>query len=124
MAFSNRGTNLPGIVAGADLSAAQHRFVSIDSAGKAVLTGAGAIVDAALENNPILDEAASLMGPGSVAKIEASAAIALGAEVSSAANGQARTAVQFDFIAGRALTVAGGSGELVSVWMNFPGSKL
>lgn len=124
MAFSNRGANLPGVVAAADLTAAQHRFVTIDSNGKAGLTGAAGRIDAVVENNPNTDEPASLMGPGSVAKVEASAAIALGANVSSAANGQARTAVQFDFIAGVCVEAAGASGDLCSVWMTHPGTVL
>lgn len=121
MSYSNRGSNLPGIVAGADLSAAQHRFVSINGSGKADLTAAGARVDAVVENNPALDVAASLMGPGSVAKVEASAAIALGASVASAANGQAVTAASTNFIAGVCVEAAGASGELCSVWLTMPG---
>jgi hypothetical protein len=74
MAYDNRGTNLPGIVAAADYSAAQHRFVAINSSGKAALCAAGARVDAVLDNNPAADQACSLMGPGSVSKVEASAA--------------------------------------------------
>lgn len=121
MAYSNRGTNLPGIVAGADLTAAQHRFVTIDSAGKAVLTAAGGRIDAALENNPNTDEAASLMGPGAVAKIEASAAVALGASVASAANGQAVTASTGNYIGGICVEAAGAAGELCSVFMTYTG---
>ncbi len=124
MAISNRGTNLPGVVAAADLTAAQHRFVSVDSNGAAALTGAAGRMDAVVENNPDIDQAASLMGPGSIAKVEASAAIAAGASVGSAANGQARTAVTNDFIAGVALNAVGASGELVSVFLTFPGISL
>jgi hypothetical protein len=121
MAYNNRGSNLPGIVAGADLTAAQHRFVQIDATGRAVLAPAGGRVDAALENNPDIDVAASLCGPGSVVKIEASAAIAAGAAVASAANGQGVTAVSTNFIAGICVEAAGAAGELCSVWMSFPG---
>lgn len=121
MAYENRGTNLPGIVAEADYSAAQHRFVSINSSGKAELTGAGARIDAVMENNPVADVAASLKGPGSVAKVEASASIALGADVASAADGKAVTAAAGNYIAGKALNVAGAAGELVSVWLTLPG---
>ena len=121
MAYSNRGSNLPGIVAGADLSAAQHRFVQVDATGRAVLAPAGGRVDAALENNPPTDGACSLMGPGSVAKIEASAAVAYGAQVAAAANGQAVTAVSTNFIAGVCVEAAGAAGELCSVFLTMPG---
>lgn len=123
MAYDNRGTNLPGIVAAADYSAAQHRFVAINSAGKAALCAAGARVDAVLDNNPAADQACSLMGPGSVAKVEASAAIALGAEVASAADGKAVTASEAagDYVAGVAVTAGAGAGALVSVWLPFHG---
>lgn len=123
MAYDNRGSNLPGIVAAADYSSAQHRFVAINSAGKAALAAAGARVDAVLDNNPGADQACSLMGPGAVAKVEASAAIARGAEVASAADGKAVTASEAagDFVVGVAVTAAAGAGALLSVWMPFPG---
>lgn len=119
MAYANRGSNLPGIVAAVDLSAAQHRFVTVGATGVGLTAAAGRI-DAALENNPVAGEAASLSGPGSVVKIEASAAIAVGASVGSAANGQARTAAALDYIAGVCVEAAGAGGELCSVWMTFP----
>ena len=121
MSYATRGSDLPGIVAGADLTASRQRFCSIDATGRAVLTAAGARVDAALENNPDIGQAASLQGPGAVVKIEASAAIALGADVASAANGQGVTAVAGNYIAGRCVEAAGAAGELCSVWMIFPG---
>lgn len=121
MAYENRGTNLPGIVAAADYSAAQHRFVSINGDGKAELTGAGLRMDACLENNPLADHAATLNGPGSVAKIEASAAIAQGADVASAADGKAVLAASGNYIAGKALNAVSAAGELVSVWFTLPG---
>ena len=123
MAFSNRGTNLPGIAAGADLTAAQHRFVTTDSTGRAVLSGAGARVGAVVENDPNTGQAATLMGPGSVSKVEAGAAIALGADVASDSLGRAVTAVAGDFIVGECVSAAGALGELCSVWVNPTGSS-
>ncbi len=121
MSFSLRGSNLPGIVAGVDLSVAQHRFVTIDVTGRAVLSSAGGRIDAVLENDPILNQAASLMGPGSVAKVQAGAAIALGADVASDADGKAVTAVPGDFIIGTCIVDAGAVDELISVWMTSVG---
>jgi hypothetical protein len=45
----------------------------------------------------------------------ASAAIAVGAAVSSAADGRARTAVSGDFIVGRALTATSAAGQLLKI---------
>lgn len=121
MAISNRGTNLPGVVAAVDLSAAQHHFISIDASGNAALSGAGAVVDAVLENNPVAGVAVSLMGPGSIAKVVSAAAIAAGAKVASDASAEATTALSGNYIAGTALNATSGAGELVSVWLNMPG---
>ncbi len=123
MAFSNRGSNLPGIVAGVDFSQAQHRFIDIDAAGKAVLAGAGGRVVAALENNPALDVPASLMTSGSVAKVQASAAVALGADVASDADGKAITAVSGDFVVGTCVEAAGAPNELCSVELALRGGS-
>lgn len=121
MAIEKRGPTLPGRTAAADYSAAQHRFVTATPGDTATLAGDGVQVDAALVNNPIAGEAAELWGPGSVAKIEASAPIADGAAVASAANGKAKTAASGNYIVGRALNAVGADGELVSVWMTMPG---
>ena len=121
MAISKRGQMLPGVLAAADFTSAQHRFVSLDSNGDVALTAAGARMDGALENNPDIGQPATVMGPGSVAKVEASAAIASGADVASAANGQAVTSATGNYIAGPAMTATGASGEIVSVWLIFPG---
>lgn len=100
MSISNRGANLPGITAGADLTGSQHLFVTIDANGQAVVAGAGARVDGALENNPPQDTACSIMGQGSYAKIKAGAAIAAGDDVASDAAGKAITATTGARIAG------------------------
>lgn len=124
MAYSNRGSNLPGIVAAVDLSSAQHRFVTIDSGGEAALAAAAGRIDGVNAGNPAQGVAVPIEGPGSVSKVEASAAITAGDSVGSAANGQARTAVINDFIAGAALNSVSNAGELVSVWLTMPGISL
>ena len=91
MAYEKRGETLPGIVAGADLSATPNRFVALNGSAAAVLAGAGAAVVGVVENNPGLGIAASIMGSGSVAKVEAGAAVAAGAAVTSDATGRAVT---------------------------------
>lgn len=117
MTFSNRGTNLPGVVAAADLSSSTHRFVTIDSDGKAGLSTAGERIDAAIENNPEADQAAALMGPGSVAKIVAGEAITAGDSLASDAVGRAVVASASEEVGGIALNDASALGEIVSVWL-------
>lgn len=121
MAWEKVGPTLPGMVAGADLSAAQHRFVVVNASGKVVLAGAGAAVDGVVQNNPEADQAATVWGVGSVSKVEAGAAVAQGALVAPNATGQAITAVSGNYIAGRALQAATGAGQLISVWQTSPG---
>lgn len=117
MAFENRGTNLPGVVAAADFSSAQHRFVTIDSSGEAALSTAGQRIDATLDNDPVAGVAASLSGPGSISKIEAGEAIAAGDILASDAVGRAVVASSSENIGGVALTSAAGVGELISAWI-------
>jgi hypothetical protein len=121
MAWEKVGPTLPGMVAGADLTAAQHRFVVVDSSGTVVLAGAGVAVDGVLQNNPNTDHAATVWGIGSVSKVEAGAAVAQGAFVTPNATGQAVTAATTNYIAGRALGAATGSGQFISVWQTSPG---
>lgn len=121
MAWEKVGPTLPGMVAGADLTAAQHRFVNVNASGKVVAAGAGTPCDGVLQNNPDTDQAATVWGVGSVSKVSAGAAVAQGALVASDGNGQGITAVSGNYIAGRALTAAAGAGELISVWLFNPG---
>ena len=123
MAFENRVITIPGELASADFSTTgQHRFVTIGASGPA-LAAAGARVDGVLANNPGSGEPSEVLTVGSVAKVEASAAIAKGADVASAANGQAVTAATTNYIAGKALTAVGAAGELVSVLLLMPGRE-
>jgi len=121
MSNQNRGGNLPGITAGADLSASQFRFVSIDATGRAVLTAAGARIDGALGNTPKIDEAATINTCGATAKIESAGAVAVGDPVAAAAGGMAATAVAGNFIAGVCTVPSIAAGELISVHLTFPG---
>jgi len=121
MAWEKVGPTLPGMVAGADLTSAQYRFVVVNSSGKVVLAGAGAVVDGVVQNNPNTDQAATVWGVGSVSKVVAGAAVAQGALVASNGSGQAITAVSGNYIAGRALQAATGAGQLIPVWITNPG---
>lgn len=101
--------------AGADLSSSINLLVKVDSAGEIVLCGDN--------EKPLgaLYEAAALGAPASVywasiIKVPASAAIAAGARVACAANGQAKTSTGTNPI-GIALNAAGAAGAMVSIAM-------
>lgn len=121
MAWEKVGPTLPGMVAGADLTAGQHLFVVVNSSGKIVAAGAGAAVDGVLQNNPAADQAATVWGVGSVSKVVAGAAVSQGAQVTPNASGQAVTAASGNYIAGRALQAATGAGQKIPVWVTSPG---
>lgn len=76
MAHSNITSNILGLLAGADLSAAQYKVVKFAStAGEVVAVNA--TTDSAigiLQNDPADGEPASIAGPGSIAKAIAGAA--------------------------------------------------
>lgn len=114
MAYELRGQTIPGLAAHADYSAAQHRFVFVNASGNAELSAAGGPVDGVMENDPKIGEAATVYNTG-VAKVQASAAIAVGAQVSSAANGQAKVAASGDQIVGVCRTAAGAAGDICTV---------
>lgn len=116
MAIELQGKTIPGLVAAADYSAAQHRFVLIDSNGAALLSSAAGPMDGVMENNPAAGQAATVHH-GGTAKVEASAAISVGDEVGSAADGKARSAQSGDHIAGVCLVAASADGDLCSVVM-------
>lgn len=116
MSHEVQGHSIPGLVAEADYTNARYRFVKINSSGNAELCGAADKIDGVLENNPKAGQAATVSYDG-LMKVEASAAIAVGAEVSTAANGQARTAVTGDMIAGVCRVAASAAGDLCTVAM-------
>ena len=100
------------LVAGADLSAAQFRFVKVNSSGYAVLAGAGEKAAGVLANDP-LDGQAGTVDVGGVSKVVAGATVAAGAEVQSDAAAAATT-----LNTGKPLGIAlygGAAGEIISV---------
>lgn len=106
------------IDASGDLSAAQFHFVSVDSNGQIALTGDGAHADGVLQNDPDAAGKAGEVAIRGVVKVEASAAIAAGAEVSSTAAGEAVTATSGDIILGTALKAASGDGSIIPMLFN------
>ena len=101
------------LLAGADLSAAQFRFVKTNSSGYAVLAGAGEMANGAVQNDPEMEQAAVVDISG-VTKVEAAAAINPGALVASNGDGKAVTATAEDYALGTALET-GADGRIISI---------
>jgi hypothetical protein len=122
MAFESIRHTWPGVEAGADLSAGQFLAVVLNASGQAVLAGAGARVLGILQNKPdAAGKAATVSGPGATTKMVAGAAVALGADVTSNASGQAVTSASGNYIIGQCRTAAANSGELITVYVTQPG---
>ena len=108
--------------AGGDLSADQWKFVTVAADGQVdVTTGAGSLPTGVLLNNPDAAGRAAEVAVGGVVKVEASAAIAAGADVAVTAAGLAATASTGNSIVGQCLKGAGAAGELAEVLMGFRG---
>jgi hypothetical protein len=93
-------------VAGESLTAAQFKFVTLESDGQVDLAdAAGENCIGVLLNNPAAGEAATVAISGKV-MVEAGGTIAAGAAVQADANGDALTAASGDVVMGYALEAA------------------
>ncbi len=102
--------------AGQDLSTKQYLFIALASDGQIDPVGtAGANADGVLQDNPAAAGRAACVGIAGVSKVVASAAISVGAQVSSTNAGKARTAVSTDRVLGRAMTAAAADGDIMTV---------
>lgn len=107
------------LTAGADLTAAQFKFVKVSS-GAVVLGGAGNDCVGVLLNKPNIGEAAEIQ-IGGVAKVQADAALATTyTKIMSSSDGQAAAATSTNHVLGRTLTTAAAAGELVEVLLTAP----
>ena len=104
------------LVAGADLSSGQYRFVKLNASGEAVLCAA--VTDkpvGVLQNDPGLGEEAEVMATG-ITKLSADSAVAIGDEIGTSADGQGDTIVSGTdttvYKVGQALQAAGAAGVL------------
>ena len=121
MAFEGNLRTIPGVVASADLSAHQFKFVNISATGAALITTAGGIVDGVLQDKPsALNRAASVAYSG-VSKVMAGAAVTQGARVMSNATGKAITATATNNISGTALEAASADGNIIAVLLDTKG---
>ena len=108
--------------AGGDLSADQWKFVTLAADGQIDLHAAATdMPTGVLLNNPDAAGKAAEVAVGGIVKVEASAAITVGANVTTTAAGLAATAVATDSIVGIAMSTVGGAGELVEVLFGFRG---
>jgi hypothetical protein len=112
---------IPGVVASADLSSHQFKFMLIGATGAALNTTAGGNCDGVLQNKPdALGKAASVASRG-VSKVMAGAAVAAGTFVMSNATGKAVTATATNAIQGKALEAASADGDLIAVSLDTSG---
>ncbi len=110
------------LVAGADLSAAQYKFVKLNSSGQAVVcSSATDIPIGVLQNDPASGAEAEVLVIGGT-KIIAGAAIAEGAQVGTSTAGKAVALVAgtdtTKYVAGALLTESGADGEIVTAVIN------
>ena len=90
------------LMAGADLSDRQYRFVTVDATGRAVAPAAGAAVAGVLQNDPALGQA-GLVDIAGITKVVAGAAVTTGARVMTTNVGKAITATSTNHSLGVAL---------------------
>lgn len=118
MAWEGPQHRIPGLVAGADLSGAQYRFVKL-SASKTVVACA-AVTDkpiGILQNDPLQGQEATVASAG-VSKLVGSAALGFGASVGTSADGRgaAYTAVDTTkYIVGQVIQPTAAANEIAVV---------
>lgn len=113
------------LLANADMSANMYKFVTMTSTGFALNTLAGGPCIGVLDTNDAdaLGKRGKITIAG-VTKVEASAAIAVGAQVSSTALGLAVTAGAEDFAQGFALEAAAEAGDIIAVLLSDESANL
>lgn len=91
MAFQSPGKMIPGLVAGADLSAAAAQFTFVKISASGTVVQCSAVTDrpiGILQNRPASGEAAQVMADG-VSKVRANADLAAGDQIGTHSNGRA-----------------------------------
>jgi hypothetical protein len=106
--------------AGQDLSASQFCFVSIAGDGQVDPTGAGALADGVLQNDPNATGTAATVAIGGISRVVCGGIVSRGALITSDASGRAVAATIGTEIAGRALA-AGTVGALIPVLLKLSG---
>ncbi len=120
MAFEGPQIRIPGLKAGADLSAAsnQFKFVKLDANGDVVLASvAGEAVVGVLQNTPA-SGAEAIVAAAGVTKLQADGALNEGDKLATSADGQALAALGTHNVVGQALTASGAAGEVIAALVN------
>lgn len=110
------------LTAGADLSSSQYRFVKLDGSGNAVVcSGATDIPVGVLQNKPTSGQSAEIVVVG-VSKVNADAALSIGALIGTSADGQADAKVAgtdtTEYVVGRMLTATGAAAQIGTALIN------
>jgi len=113
MAYKNSQTCVT-LEAGADLSANQFHFVTMDSDGQLSVSTDGAASVGVLLNDPSAAGRAAEVCIGGLTRVEAGGTVAAGDFVASNSTGEAITAGSDDNILGTAIT-GGADGEVISI---------
>lgn len=106
--------------AGQDLSASQFCFVTLASDGQVDPTGAGAVADGVLQNDPDAAGVAATVAIAGISRVVCGGNITLGALVTSDAAGKAVAATTGNEVAGRAMA-AGSAGAIIPVLLKLSG---
>lgn len=116
MAFESIQFTVPGILAGASLTASQFCFVQLDTSAKAVLPPAsGGSAVGVLQDTPAADQPCLIAG-GTVSKVVAGASnVTAGSKVTCDTSGRAITAAAGTTILGVALEASAATGDLISI---------
>lgn len=106
------------LVAGADLSSSQYKFVKLNASGQAVAIAATTDMPVGvLQNTPKSGEAASIMGMG-ITKLQGDVDLAKGAAIQTSADGQAAASATGGFMVGQVLEDNSAAGGLATVFIN------
>ncbi len=124
--FRVDGIKIPGLSAGADLSANQYRFVKPGATeGQMVAIAAAADKPIGVQYDaPTAAGKAIEVACGPIVEVIAGAAVAYGAEVQTDATGRAITLAAAGTAVGRALQAAGAAGDRIAVLSNFVGGRV
>ena len=106
--------------AGQDLSGSQFCFVTLANDGQVDPTGAGAVSDGVLQNDPNAAGVAATVAIAGISRVVCGANVSRGALVTSDAAGKAVAATTGNEVAGRALA-AGTTGALIPVLLKLSG---
>lgn len=102
------------LIAGADLSALQFRFVMLNSSGQVIVTTDGGDAIGVLLNKPTSGQVAEVQTMG-IAKVTASGNLAAGSKVSASATGKAQATATGKHVVGTLVGDPAADGDIVEV---------